>query len=170
VNKRGCRMGRLSTIAIDSGQAVVPAQWSAAWVQHRLIDAYSVERRLPHTRRRLLIASAWPNPMVEFADLLGRADQAREQVLQSWEYSRLGVSAVDVSQMEEAHDWLRVILGPYPAERLCLSQWATAIAYRRSVRRLLTQRQWSRTTFYRYVAAGAFFIAFELQRQGQPVV
>jgi hypothetical protein len=160
-------MPRLSTIAIDT-RPVAPAQWSASWVQHRLIEAYSVERRLPHSRRRP-VANLWPATVIEFADIVGRADAAREEVLQSWEYSNSGVSAEEIGRMDEAHDWLRVILARYPEERLCLSQWATAIAYRRSLRRLLAQRRWARSTFYRYVTAGAFLVATELRRQGQPV-
>lgn len=161
-------MPRLSTIAIDS-QALAPPQWSGAWVQRRLIEAYSVERRLPQAQRRLLIASAWPAIKLEFADIVGRADEVRKEVFQRWEYARLGVSASDISRMEHAHDWL-IILEPYPEERLCLAQWAAAVAYRRSVSRLLMQRKWSKTTFYRQVGAGAHIIALELQRQGQPVL
>lgn len=157
---------RLSTIAIDS-QGLAPSQWSGAWVQRRLIEAYSVERRLPATRRRLLIASAWPSMAIEFADIVGRADQAREEVLQSWEYARLGVSARDIARMEAAHDWL-VILARYPEERRCLAQWAAAVAYGRSLRRLLLQRRWSGTTFWRRVTAGAHVIALELERRGTP--
>jgi hypothetical protein len=160
---------RLTTIAIDSEPFEPPAQWCGSWVQRRLIEAYSIERRLPQQRRRA-IANAWPSMVVEFADLLGRADDARAEVLQSWEYSDAGVSAADLTRMAAAHDWLRVILGPYPQERICLSQWATAIAYRRSLRRLLMQRRWSRSSFYRFVTAGAHVLALELHRQGQPVV
>jgi hypothetical protein len=165
----GRNMPRLATIAIDSSQTIAPAQWSASWVQRRLIEAYSVERRLPQPRRRLIF-NAWPKPMVEWTDIVGRADTVREEVLQSWEYANLGVSAEELTRMDDAQDWMRVILAPYPEERRCLSQWATAISYRRSVRRLLVQRGWSRTTFYRYVTAGAHIVAMELRRQGQPVV
>lgn len=160
-------MPRLSTIAIDS-RGLAPPQWSGAWVQRRLIEAYSVERRLPRSRRRS-IASAWPGMVVEFVDLVGRADSAREQVWQSWEQSNIAASAEDISRMEAAHDWLRVILAPYPEERLCLMQWATAVAYQRSLRRLLLERRWSRSTFYRYATAGAHIIALELNRESQPV-
>jgi hypothetical protein len=162
-------MPRLATIAIDSSRAIAPPQWCASWVQRRLIEAYSVERRLPQPRRRM-ISNAWPKPMTEWEDLIGRADSAREEILQSWEYANLGVSAADLTRMDAAHDWMLVILAPYPEERRCLSQWATAVAYRRSVRRLLVQRGWSRTTFYRYVTAGAHIVAMELRRQGVPVV
>jgi hypothetical protein len=160
-------MPRLSTIAIDS-RGSAPPQWSASWVQRRLVEAYAIERRLPEKRRRLLIASSWPGMVVEFVDLVGRAEQAREQVFQAWEYAGLGVSAHDVSRMEAAHNWL-AFLAPYPEERLCLARWAAAVAYRRSVGRLLMQRRWSKPTFYRRVTAGAHIIALELIRQGQPV-
>jgi hypothetical protein len=159
---------RLSTIAIDS-RGSAPPQWSGSWVQRRLVEAYSVERRLPQSRRRLLIASAWPTTVVEFSDIVGRATEAREQVFQSWEYARLGVSAEDISRMEQAHNWF-AILAPYPEERFCLGQWAAAVVYQRSLRRLLLKRQWSRSTFYRYVTAGAHIIALELIREEQPVV
>lgn len=158
---------RLSTIAIDASRAVVPAAWSAEWVQQRLIEAYAVERRLPHPRRRLLIVSAWPPMATEFADIVGRADY-REERFRAWEHVQVGVSAQDISRMEQAHDWM-TILKPYPEERLCLAQWAAAMAYRRSLRRMLERRQWSRSTFYRYVTAGAHVIALELTRQGPPV-
>jgi hypothetical protein len=162
-------MSRLSRIAVDNAElAIAPAQWSGDWVQHRLIEAYSVERRLPQSRRRTA-GSAWPPMVVEWADVIGRADEVRQTVLQSWEFSNVGVSAADITNMEEAHDWLRIILSPYPQERLCLAHWAAAIAYHRSVRELLRQRRWSRTTFYRMVGAGAHVIALDLIRQGQPV-
>jgi hypothetical protein len=163
-------MARLSTIAIDSSSEAPPAQWSGSWVQRRLIEAYSVERRLPQARRRLLIASAWPAMTVEFADIVGRADDDRKERFQAWEYAKLGVSAQDISRMEAAHDWLRVILAPYPEERVCLAQWAAAVAYHRSLRRLLLKRQWSRSTFYRYVTAGAHVIACKLAQQRLPVI
>src|SRR5262245_18047136 len=119
---------RLSTIAIDSILPVAPTQWSGAWVQRRLIDAYATERRLPYRQRRPTIANAWPEMAVEFSDIVGRADDARAEVLQSWEYLIDGaVPFEDIARMEEAHDWLRCILKDYPEERLCLSQWATAI-------------------------------------------
>jgi hypothetical protein len=157
---------RLSTIAIDSPGSA-PPQWSGSWVQRRLVEAYSVERRLPMKRRRLL-AGAWPPMLVEFQDVVGRADDARAEVWNSWECSNFGVSAEEIAQMDVAHNWLR-LLACYPRERFCLSQWATAIAYKRSLRRLLLERRWSRSTFYRYVTAGAHIIALELNRQSQPV-
>lgn len=160
---------RLTTIAIDSQAGQAPAQWTAAWVQRRLVEAYAIERRLPQPRRPTA-GSSWPPTAVEFQDLIGRADEARSQVLQSWESVRGGVSSDQVSKMEQAHEWLRTILAQYPHERLCLASWAMAIAYRRSVRRIMLQRRWSRSSYYRYVTAGAYIVAVELQREKLPVV
>jgi len=159
-------MQRQTTISVDASDAIAPSEWTAEWVQHRMILAYSVERRLPQSRHRP-IASAWPVMKVEFSDLLGRADDARDKVFQSWEYAGLGVSAEDITRMDEAQDWLRVILAPHPLERQCLSQWAAAVAYRLSLRQLLARRRWARSTFYRHVSAGAFIVAVELKRQGK---
>lgn len=162
-------MPRLATIALDNGPDIAPAQWSASWVQQRLIEAYSVERRLPQSRRRP-ITNAWPKVVPEFSDIVGRADDAREQVLDVWQNCNGGASAQELTRMETAHDWLRIILARYPQERLCLGHWAAGIAYRRSLRRLLAQRRWSRSTFYRYAMAGALIIAVELRQQGEPVM
>jgi hypothetical protein len=160
---------RLSTISIDS-QALAPPQWSAEWVMRRLVEAYAIERRLPLARRHMVV-SAWPRTVTEFADVVGRADDDRKARFAAWEYAgELGVSANAITRQEEAHDWLAIILGPYPEERLCLMQWAAATAYRRSVRRMLMKRGWSRSTFLRRVTAGAHVIAVELSRQGIPVV
>jgi hypothetical protein len=160
---------RLTTIAINSELGPAPAQWSAEWVMCRLVEAYAVERRLPPSKRHM-VASAWPRTVTEFSDVVGRADDDRKQRFAAWEYAgELGVSARDVTRSEEAHDWLRIILAPHPEERLCLATWAAAGAYRRSVRRMLLKRGWSRSTFLRRVAAGAHLIAVELTRQGIPV-
>lgn len=159
-------MPRLSTIAIDS-RGEVPPQWTAEWVRDRLVEAYSVERRLPRENRRS-VAQAWPPMMLEWQDVLGRADDVREQIWKSWENSNVAVSAEDISRMDTAHDWLRLILVSYPVERECLSRWAAARAYGGSLRRLLLKRGWSRTTFYRHVGAGAHIIALELKRRRIP--
>lgn len=158
-------MPRLSTIAVDS-EAPVPAQWSAAWVQRRLVEAYMVERRMPRTRRPT--TNSWPAMQTEWEDLVGRAEEARHEVLDSWELLRCGVSAEEVSKMDAAQDWLS-LLKAYPEERMCLARWAAAIAYGVNLSQMLMERGWARTSFYRKVTAGSYIIALELERQGEPV-
>lgn len=158
---------RLTSIAADNlGSVHAPYLWTPNWVQHRLVEAFRIERRLPGGKAKPQSGS-WPAITYEFADKVFWPD-ARERVLDAWS-SAGGVYSTEVQRMEEAHDWLRLILAPYPLERACLSQWAAAMAYRRSLRGILARRGWSRTTFYRHVSAGSFVIAQRLHNDGVAV-
>jgi len=161
-------MSRLNTIALDASAGSAPAEWSPEWVQRRLVEAYSIERRLPNVRRKKTAGGSWPAISYEFADVVGWTD-ARDRVLDVWAHDRAGVFAAELKRMEEAHEWLRTILAKYETERLCLAHWAACIAYRRSLRRLLAQRRWSRTSFYRRIAIGSLIIAVQLKERGEAV-
>jgi hypothetical protein len=135
--------------------------WSGDLVRQRLVDAFTIERRMPG-QRFATIASSWPaQPLHEFTDML-HWDDARERVWQSWERAK-GVYPYEVSLMEEALDWLRWLpIG----ERRCLASWALASARGLSVRAMLDKRHWSRTTFYRKLDQAAQAISDRLNAQG----
>ena len=161
-------MTRRAAIEIDLGIGTAPECWNAAWVQARVVEAYTIERKLPG-HRKIVTGTAWPTVNYEFADKVHWTD-ARERVLDDWARTSGGVYAADVARMDQAHEWMRIYLvAPYEAERLCLSSWATALAYHRSVRGLLRTRGWSPSTFYRRVTAGAHIIALALDAKGEPV-
>jgi len=160
-------MTRRAAIEIDLGIGQAPSHWTAAWVQQRVVEAYTIERKLPGARK-FTSGSAWPTINYEFADVVGWID-ARERVFDDWAKSSGGAMAHEVTRMDEAHSWLRVYLANYEVERLCLSAWATAVAYHRPLRSLLLRKRWSRTTFYRRVGAGAHIIAVTLDAKGEPV-
>lgn len=161
-------MTRLTTIALDAAPGAAPAQWSPEWVQRRLVEAYSIERRLPAVRRKKTAGGSWPAISYEFADVVGWTD-ARDRVLDGWAQDKSGVFAAELSRMEEAHEWLRVILAQHEIERMCLAHWAACIAYRRSLRRLLEKKRWARTSFYRRLAIGSLVISMELNERGEVV-
>jgi len=159
-------MSRRASIEIDLGIGEAPTRWNAAWVQARVVEAYTIERKLPGARK-VVTGTAWPNVNYTFADKVGWPD-ARERVLDEW--MRAGSAfAAEISRMDEAHEWLRIHLAQYEVERLCLAAWATSMAYHRSLSGLLRKRGWSRTTFYRRVTAGAHVIALALDAKGEPV-
>jgi len=160
-------MERLTTIALDAAPTRAPPQWTPDWVQRRLVEAFSVERRMPGGVKRRA-AGAWPAISYEFSDVVGWTD-ARDRVLDNWANTRESVFSAEISRMEAAHEWLRVILANYEIERTCLAQWAACIAYRRSLRDMLARKRWARATFYRKVAIGSLVIAIELERRGDPV-
>ena len=68
--------------------------------------------------------------------------------------------------MEEALGWLPLI---EEGERRCLAAWALATARGIPVRKLLRQRGWSPSTFYRKVDCGAGHIAAILGERGVAV-
>jgi len=149
-------MTRIATIDMDVPQDPPPV-WNADWVCTRLVEAYRIERRLPgHVRQKLV--APWPVHSYEFSDVVGW-DDARERILTKWENTYGGVYAKELTRMEEAHEWLRVILRNYPEDRMCLAGWAAAIAYGHSLRSLMVRKRWSRSSFYRRKDTGSAFIA-----------
>jgi TnpA family transposase len=157
-------MSRLATIDMDVAQQP-PDTWTAAWVCTRLIEAYRIEQRLPGNVRRKLVAP-WPKHAYEFSDVVAQGEAASERVLHQWENTRGGVYAIELTRMEQAHEWLRVQLRNYAGERMCLAGWAACVAYGHSVRALMVRKHWSRSSFYRRVDTGSIIIAKALQQEG----
>ena len=160
-------MARRAAIEIDLGIGEAPTRWNAAWVQARVVEAYSIERKLPGVRK-IVTGTAWPTVNYTFADKVGWPD-ARERVLDEWMRSAGGAFAHEITRMDEAHEWLRVYLAKHEVERVCLSAWGATQAYHRSLSALLRKRDWPRRTFYRYRDTGAHIIAMALEAKGEPV-
>ena len=145
---------------------MTPAQWTPRLVQQRLREAFAVELRLPDSERPRGLTSVWPaSPVHEFRDMVNWPD-VRERVWQSWARAKGGVFPHEVSRMEEAQGWLLLI---EEGERRCLAVWALAAARGIPVRKVLRQRGWSRTTFYRKVDGGSAHIAAILSERGVAV-
>ena len=68
--------------------------------------------------------------------------------------------------MEEAQGWLLLV---EESERRCLAAWALAAARGISIRKVLRQRGWSRSTVYRKLDSGAAHIAVVLGQRGVAV-
>jgi hypothetical protein len=162
-------MTRRAAIEIDlAATGELPDRWTSSWVQCRIVEAYQVERRLPGVAK-FFNSGTWPIVNYEFADVVAQGENASANVLDTWQNERGGVTAHELTRMDQAQEWLRIHLGGHHVERLCLSHWATSVAYHRPLRRLLQSRHWSRTTFYRRVHAGAFVISNALQADRVPV-
>jgi hypothetical protein len=159
-------MSRLATIDMDVAQ-LPPEIWTADWVCTRLVEAYRIEQRLPGQVRRKLVAP-WPKHAYEFSDVVGW-DDARQRVLDNWAQTKGGVYAIELTRMEQAHEWLRVQLRHYAGERMCLAGWAACVAYGHSVRALMVRKRWSRSSFYRRVDTGSIIIARSLVQEGVKV-
>jgi hypothetical protein len=145
--------------------ARAPATWTASHVRDRLVEAFTVERKLPG-QHFIAVASSWPaTPVHEFHEICGW-DDARERVWQSWENAS-GAFPWEVSRMDQAFDWLRYLP---EGERRCLTAWVAAKVRGVPVRKVLRKHGgWSAATFYRQINRGALRIAERLNQQGVQV-
>ncbi|HEX3412842.1 MAG TPA: DUF6362 family protein [Stellaceae bacterium] len=142
-----------------------PAVWAPADVLGRLLEAYEIEGRLPAPRRQSAPrGSSWPAITHEFADLAGWGDEAREAVWADWARAR-GAHPYEVTRMEEAMSWLRV-LDDAIGERRAVEGWARAMATGASLRKVLARLGCSRATFYRRRDEGAKRLAAWLNDRG----
>src|SRR4249919_1502978 len=91
---------RISTIARDlsyvpgAAELERPAQWTAGWVQHRLVEAFTIERRIPDKRvGPALVRSHWASIATTdtFAERVHQGEAASAHVQDAWANSRGGV-------------------------------------------------------------------------------
>ena len=123
-----------------------------------------VEQRLSDSDRPRGRISVWPaSPVNEFRV---NWPDVRERVWQSWTRAKGGVFPHEISRMEEAQGWLVLV---EEGERRCLAVWALASARGIPVRKVLRQRGWAPTTFYRKLDGGAVHIAAILTERGVAV-
>jgi hypothetical protein len=151
--------------ALDQTSTARPAPaWTGELVRQRLVEAASVERRLPGIGARRL-RSTWPaTPLHTFTEMM-HWDDARERVWNAWENAK-GAYPIEVSRMEEAQAWL--VWLP-EVERRYLDAWAVASARSLSVSAMLGKRHIPRRTFYRVIERAAQRIAERLNKQGVQV-
>jgi hypothetical protein len=141
------------------------AQWTPRLVQQRLRESFATELRLPETNRPRGMASAWPaSPVHDFSDMVSWPD-ARERVWKDWERAK-GAYPHEVSRMEEAQRWLSWL---EEGERRALAVWALTAARGIPVRKVLRQRRWAPTTFYRKRDIASAHIARYLAERGVAV-
>ena len=93
-------------------------------------------------------------------------DDARERVWRSWARAKGGVFPVEVSRMEESLGWLLLV---EEGERRCLAAWLRCRLAVLPLRKVLRQRGWSRSTFYRRVDGASARIAAILGERGVAV-
>ena len=149
-----------------AGKLQCPSTWNAAWVKHRLVEAFTIERRIPDKRvGPAMLRNTWRIDTTDaFADRVAQGEAPREVVWEKWARAG-GATLVEISRMEEALGWPGAILvngsDRHAVEARCLLAWAFHAAYQKlSLRRIPRQKRgWSRSTFYRAVDSGSTRIA-----------
>ena len=161
----------LRTLA-GTGELERPRTWTGEWVKHRMVEAFTIERRIPDKRvGPAIVKGAWAtiDTTDTFADSVYQGELARENVWDKWARAG-GALPYEVSRMEEALSWPgQVLANGHAVEGKVLLAWAFCVAYGKPLRRMLRKRGWSRSTFYRCVDSGSKRIADYLNQRSVTV-
>ena len=144
-----------------AGEVEKPRAWTGDWVKLRMVEAFTIERRIPDKRvGPAMVRNTWKLDTTDtFAERVGQGELARENVWEAWARAG-GALPHEVSRMEEALSWPGTILANgHATEGKVLLAWAFCVAYGKPLRRMTNQRGWSRTTFYKAVDSGSARIA-----------
>ena len=71
----------------DGGELERPSAWTADWVKHRMVEAFTIERRIPDKRvGPAIVKGAWAKIATtdSFADRVHQGELAREHVWDKW--------------------------------------------------------------------------------------
>ena len=92
----------LRTLA-GTGELEKPRTWTADWVKHRMVEAFTIERRIPDKRvGPAMVRNTWKLDTTDtFAERVGQGELARENVWEAWARAG-GALPHEVSRMEEA--------------------------------------------------------------------
>ena len=107
-----------------SGEIEKPRAWTADWVKHRMVEAFTIERRIPD--KRVGPAGAWAKIATtdSFSDRVYQGELARENVWEAWARAG-GALPYEVSRMEEALSWPgQVLSNGHATEGKVLLAWA----------------------------------------------
>ena len=96
----------------NGGELERPSAWTADWVKHRMVEAFTIERRIPDKRvGPAIVKDAWAKIATtdSFADRVHQGELAREHVWDKWARAG-GALSYEVSRMEEALSWPGTVL------------------------------------------------------------
>ena len=126
--------------------------WDAEIVGAAIVQAFVTLDLLPRVLTPRGPGSNWPKTMVEWTDQLAQAElEASERRDRQQEANRTKIcpSALEITQMEMAFDWLRELRLEDTGMALIVTFWALRTARGRSIRRLCVEKHWSPRTFWR---------------------
>ena len=139
--------------------------WDAELVGAAIVQAFVTLDLLPRVLTPRGPGSNWPKTMVEWTDQLAQAElevSERHDRQQEANRTKILPSALEISQMEMAFDWLRELRLEDTGMALIVTNWALRTARGRSIRRLCVEKHWSPRTFWRKRAKALESVALTL--------
>lgn len=140
----------------------IPERWSPEHVAKRLVDAFAILDRCPRVKGPRGPGNAWPSLPSEWGEF--QADSGDKPLRH-----RLPPSCLELTQMDLALEWLRLLRQTDSGMALVTGLWAYNAARGRSIKELCQTKSWALHTFYRKRSKALNFIARYLNQHVTPV-
>jgi hypothetical protein len=147
--------------------------WDAEIVGVVLVQAFITLARMPQAGGPRSLGGHWPQTTVEWADQLAQAEleeSERRTRQQTANRTVIQPSAIEITQMEIAFDWLRELRNEDPAMATVVTLWALRTAQGRSIKRLCYEKKWAPRTFFRKRLKALEILARDLNSRAVPVI
>lgn len=149
-----------------------PSDWSTDLVGKRLVQAFITLDRLPRLRGPREPGGHWPVTVTEWADRLAQAELGESERRERERVSNRVVirpTAVEITKMETAFEWLRELRLQDSGMALVTTLWALRTARGRSIKALCIEKHWAPHTFFRKRTKALAYLADMLNARGTPV-
>jgi hypothetical protein len=143
----------------------LPSAWTADHVAIRLVDAFTILRKLPKPRGPKSPGNSWPEYAYTFADVVGWSDlPAGERAERDKDLNKVSdrPTSRDLAIMEAAFEWLRWLRTVDDAIARIIALTSHTKASDGSIRALCRAKGWHRATVDRKVDRGLQFIVDHL--------
>jgi hypothetical protein len=141
----------------------IPDMWTVDHIALRLVGAFQILDRCPKVRGPRAPGSTWPQTTKH--DWLDTEMAPRERALEC----KMRPSATELSHMETAMEWLRLLRQTDSGMALVTGLWAYNAARGRSIKELCQTKSWALHTFYRKRSKALIYIVGKLNALGTPV-
>lgn len=146
----------------------IPELWTPDHLSRRLVEAFTVLRRLPRVKGPRTPGNHGPAYMHDWADRLAQVEDPEilkeHQAEQNRDRSQ--PSALDIQHMEMCNEFLRSFRDQDELGALVLARWALASAFGQSVARKAKEMGMAKSSFYARRESGLKACAAMLNRRG----
>ena len=146
----------------------IPELWTSDHLSRRLVEAFTVLRRLPRVKGPRAPGNHGPAYMHDWADRLAQVEDPEilkeHQAEQNRDRSQ--PSALDIQHMDQCNEFLRACRDQDELGALVLARWALASAFGQSVAKKAKEMGMAKSSFYARREGGLKTCAAMLNRRG----
>lgn len=146
----------------------IPELWTPDHLSRRLVEAFSILRRLPRVKGPRAPGNHGPAYMHDWADRLAQVEDPEilKEHQDQQNRDRSQPSALEIQRMEQCNDFLRAFRDQDALGAQVLARWALAAAFGQSVAKKAQAMGLAKSSFYARREGGLKACAAMLNRSG----